>query len=438
MPLSADGQAVALACSGLALQGDRSIKPLTSQEWHQLSGVLVRSEWGRPAELLGREPSELREELGVAPQMAERLSRLLSRGGQLAFEIDRLASRGIWVLTRADDAYPPRLKKLLLGQAPPVLYGAGPQGVLREPSLAVVGSRDADDDALAFARGLGRRCARQHVAVVSGAARGVDLEAMLGALEAGGIAIGVTVDPLERLVRRPAFRIPLTDETLTLVTPFHPSARWHAGNAMRRNRLIYVMSQAAVVAATAANSGGTWAGAIENIEHRWVPVYVRDDGGAGSHELTRAGAFPLAPDSLDDVDVQGLFDRCVPSLLAEAQPVAIAEKPAGEENPDAQPAARALADAPSEPPSELPKAARTTSRTPGDPQDAFWAVWPLLNACLQAPRTDRAVAKELHIQLGQARIWLDRAVEEQLANVKTRPRKLYVARDSDRDQLKLG
>jgi len=88
MPISADGQAIALACSGLALQGERSIKPLTPREWHELSGAIVRSDWARPRELLGREPAELREELGVASEMAERLSRLLARGGQLAFEIE--------------------------------------------------------------------------------------------------------------------------------------------------------------------------------------------------------------------------------------------------------------------------------------------------------------------------------------------------------------
>jgi DNA processing protein len=437
MPMSADGQAVALACSDLALGGDRSIKPLTPREWHQLSEVLVRSAWGRPGELLGRKPAELREELGVAPDMAERLSRLLARGGQLAFEVDRLASRGIWVLTRADDAYPPRFKQLLLGQAPPVLYGAGPQNALREPSLAVVGSRDVDEAALAFARGLGRQCARQRVAVVSGAARGVDQEAMTGALEAGGIAVGVTVEPLERLVRQPALRIPLAEETLTLVTPFHPAARWQASNAMQRNRLVYVMSQAAVVAATAAGSGGTWAGAIENIKHGWVPVYVRDDGSDGSRELARASAYPFPFDSLEDVDVSSLFARGVPSLLAEIESAGPAEDRAEEE----------IAITPSDAVrrNDLPDELSEVAASPSEPvksHDAFWALWPLLASYLQAPRTDRDVAMALDLQLGQARVWLNRAVDEGLAKLQTRPRKLYVARDGDGDgdrgQLRLG
>ena len=280
--LSADGQAVALLCSSLGLGAERELKPLSSREWHELSAALVRSQFGHPGELLARDPVEIRDSLGVSSEMAARLARLLARGGQLAFELERLAGRGIWVLTRAEEAYPPRLKKLLRGAAPPVLYGAGPQSALEQSALALVGSRDADREALQFTRELARTCARQHVAVVSGAARGVDREAMGAAIEAGGTALGVTVDPLERLIRRPDMRVALADGALTLLTPFHPSARWQAGNAMKRNRLIYVLSRAAVVAASAAGSGGTWAGAIENLKQQWVPTFVRQDSSAGS------------------------------------------------------------------------------------------------------------------------------------------------------------
>jgi DNA processing protein len=433
IPLSADGQAIALACSNLALQGNRALKPLSSREWHELSAALVRSDWESPRDLLGREPPELRDQLGVAPEAATRLAQLLARGGQLALELERLASRGIWVLTRADEPYPPRLKKLLLGQAPPVLYGAGPQTALREQSLAVVGSRDADPDALTFARTLGECSARQHITIVSGAARGVDLEAILGALNAGGSAIGVTVEPLERLVRRAQLRSALSDDALTLVTPFHPSARWHAGNAMRRNRLVYVMAQAAVVAATAAEKGGTWAGAIENLQHHWVPIYVRNDGSPGSRELARAGALPIPADGLEDLPVQTLFSRSEPSLLTPTEISNSGNDHLNEEITVTRTTQADDAGTPTENPSRKPNSAAVV-----DKDDAFWVVWPILERWLEEPRSDRDVAKALHIQLGQARSWLDRAVEEQLAEVRARPRKRYLSRRSDPDQLSLG
>ena len=182
------------------------------------------------------------------------------------------------MLTRADEGYPTLLKQRLKGQTPPVLFGAGPPASLQLRAIAVVGSRDVDDDGLTWASDFGRRCAEQGIAVTSGAARGVDITAMTSALTHGGIAIGVTVDPLDRLVRRRELRAPISDGLLTLVTPFHPSARWHAGNAMRRNRLIYTLSRAAVVVASSVEKGGTRSGALENLQAGWVSMHVRDDG----------------------------------------------------------------------------------------------------------------------------------------------------------------
>ncbi|MGD1057285.1 MAG: DNA-processing protein DprA [Solirubrobacteraceae bacterium] len=437
--ISPDGQAIALACSTLAMGGERSVKPLNSREWHELSARLVRSEWGSPSELLGCSSAELRRGLDLAPETAERLAQLLARGGQLAFELERLANSGIWVLTRADEEYPQRVKKLLASSAPPVLYGAGPQTALREQALAIVGSRDADSAALVFVRAIARRCVSSHVAVVSGAARGVDLEAMGATIEAGGMAVGVSVDPLERLVRRPALRGPLAEGTLTLMTPFHPAARWQVGNAMGRNRIIYAMSNAAVVAATAAGSGGTWTGAIENLRFGWVPLYVRAGKDEGSRALARAGAIPLAEDTLEDIEIAALFAR-PDAPRSSAQQTFVGDEPGGETI-----SVMRISDRQSQQASTQTLETTVAEETsPADhlhnrrSQDAFWAIWPLLDVCLRAPHSDRDVAEALNVQLGQARVWLDRAVEEHLVRVEKGRRKLYIACDASEDQLKLA
>jgi predicted Rossmann fold nucleotide-binding protein DprA/Smf involved in DNA uptake len=412
--LSADAQAIALVCSSLALAGERSVKQLTLREWQQLRAALADSSWRRPGELLGRDASELRDELGLSGELAERLALLLTRGGQLALELDRLAGRGIWVLTSADDLYPRRLRALLGAKAPPLLYGAGPHSALSVAALAVVGSRDANPDALAFARELGRHCARQRVAIVSGAARGIDLEAMAGAVEAGGIAVGVTVDPLERLVRRPDLRSAIGEELLTLVTPYHPAARWQASNAMRRNRFVYALSQAAVVAATAADSGGTWTGAVENLKYDWVPLYVRAGADAGSRELTHKGAQALPRGPLEEINVWSLLGDRAPAPALERQlPDRLAPSPARE----LPPADTAEQTAAKQSPAEAPK-------------DVFSAVWPSLAAFLAEPRSEQDVATALGLQLVQARVWLKRAVEQNMVQLKKRPKKTYeIARD---------
>ena len=69
---------------------------------------------------------------------------------------------------------------------------------------------------------------------------------------------------------------------------------------MARNKLIYALSDAAVIAASAAGTGGTWAGAVEALDARWLPVFVRvgDDIPAGNRQLLDRGALPLPSDPL--------------------------------------------------------------------------------------------------------------------------------------------
>lgn len=394
IPISADGQAIALACTPMALPGGSSLKPLAPSDWSRLSATLATAEM-QPRELIGLEADAIMKRLRIEADPAQRLGALMSRGGQLGLELERLANLGIWLLTLADQPYPGNLVDRLGQTAPPVLFGAGPRGALEASSIAVVGSRDVDDRGIAFASRLGAICGEQGFAVVSGAARGVDAAAMAGILEQGGGAIGVTVDPLEKLVVRPAFRSAIADEQLTLVTPFHPSARWHQGNAMRRNRLIYALSEAAVVVASSAEKGGTRAGALENLKAGWVPLHVRDDGTSGNRLLISEGAIPL-PQRLDDLQVESLTESRQASLLAE--------------DPDA-------------------------SRPP---ESAFDAIWSFLATKLEQPRTEKEVAELLDVQIGQTRAWLKRAVEEGLAEASKKPKRYSLSgRLVNRAQLHL-
>jgi DNA processing protein len=298
--LSPDGQAIALLCSTLALPREASTRPLGPKEWSSLAASIHASELGTPSALFGLEARDISESLGVSPEAGGRVAELLSRGAQLAIELERLGSRGIWIITRADDGYPPLFRSRLKATAPPLLFGVGDPSSLIERSVAVVGSRDADEASIGFATLLGRSCARNGLAVVSGGARGIDSAAMLAAADGGGKAIGIVAEALERAVRRPDFRAHLADSELTLIAVKHPAAGFSVGDAMGRNRLIYSLAEAAVVVASG-ESGGTRAGALENLKAGWVPLFVRDDSDApaGNRELLGVGALPITRDELD-------------------------------------------------------------------------------------------------------------------------------------------
>jgi hypothetical protein len=51
---------------------------------------------------------------------------------------------------------------------------------------------------------------------------------------------------------------------------------------------------------SAAGSGGTWAGAVENLKRSWVPLFVRCDALSpqGNHDLISEGGRPLSLEAL--------------------------------------------------------------------------------------------------------------------------------------------
>src|SRR5207237_5107128 len=128
-----------------------------------------------------------------------------------------------------------------------------------------------------------------------GGARGTDRIAMDGAMEAEGTAIGALADSLEATIRKSDVRELLLDGRLLLLTPYAPTAGFSIGGAMGRNKVIYGLSEFAVVVSSEVNSGGTWAGAVEALKANWCPVFARDGSGIpeGNRALIKRGAKAL-------------------------------------------------------------------------------------------------------------------------------------------------
>ena len=107
--------------------------------------------------------------------------------------------------------------------------------------------------------------------------------------------VGVLADGLEKAAMLREHREALRDGRLVLISPYDPAARFQVGHAMQRNKLIYALSDAALVVNSDFGKGGTWAGATEQLDKlKLVPVYVRADGemGKGLEGLRERGARP--------------------------------------------------------------------------------------------------------------------------------------------------
>jgi predicted Rossmann fold nucleotide-binding protein DprA/Smf involved in DNA uptake len=274
-------------------------KPLTTREWSELERKLELHSID-PAQLLESNPAELQAALQIDRDEADRISRLLARRSTLQQELGRLQALGIWLLTRFDEGYPPRLIERLGRAAPLMLYGAGEPRLLNKHGLAVIGSRNIDARRFELTELVGRACAESNLMVYSGGARGVDKTAMGAAIAAGGSAAGVLADSLEKAVRAADARTAIEESQLVLATPYSPESSFNVGTAMSRNKLIYALSDFALVIASDAEKGGTWAGAEEALAAGWVAVFVVDGPQIpeGNRLLIKRGAIPF-PDTFD-------------------------------------------------------------------------------------------------------------------------------------------
>jgi predicted Rossmann fold nucleotide-binding protein DprA/Smf involved in DNA uptake len=248
----------------------------------------------RPAGLLSFSADKLRTRLEIPADYATRITQLVERTNDLHHELNRLSSLGIFPLTRADSDYPERYRLRLKDSAPAVVFYSGEKALLGQPGIAVVGSRHLDDAGKDCAAFVGNACGMSGMVLYSGGAKGVDTISMNSALEARGTAVGVLADSLERTIK--SRKEALSRGDLCLVTPYSPSAGFSVGAAMGRNRLIYTLADYAIVVASDAETGGTWAGAIEALKNNWGSVFVleHDTMPEGNKLLLQKGALAFS------------------------------------------------------------------------------------------------------------------------------------------------
>jgi hypothetical protein len=440
--LSPNTQAILLLTAPL-IAGRRTASAdlLSPGEYKRLARHL-REIHHQPADLLSPDAAEI---LHACQSVIDenRLQKLLGRGFLLSQVVERWQARAIWVVSRADAEYPRRLKARLREDAPAVLYGCGDMALLKTGGLAVVGSRHVDDALIDYTMAVGRLAARAGRTLISGGARGIDQAAMRGALESGGKVCGVLADKLEKTTMDREHRNLLLKGQLVLISPYDPSAGFNVGNAMQRNKLIYGLADTSLVVSSDLNKGGTWAGAVEQLDKlKFVPVFIRSTGesSAGLDGLRRKGALPW-PNPQDVDSFENVFNVTIPTLTAPQQtsfallsneePTLADIKPTKTVPRDAAPAfqaksqSSAMIDVISDVPSseELLPDTQVTIKPMGDPkasaqpeftpaESLFTAVRTAIQQLLITPMSESEVANALEVSNTQTRAWLQRMVEE--------------------------
>src|SRR3989441_1383247 len=187
------------------------------------------------------DPQVWRDTCHLSAPIVEKLEQARSKLVGQAFLVEQLNHDHIHLLTVLDDNYPHLLKtSLKREQTPPVLFYAGDLRILERTTIAIIGSRNAGEESLAFTRAVAQYLAEQGANVISGNARGVDRTAYEGATSTEGCTTVVLPHGIRKLsgVQWRALLSKIEAGNVLFFRPFYPAAPWVVSRAMGRNKIV--------------------------------------------------------------------------------------------------------------------------------------------------------------------------------------------------------
>ncbi|TSC80698.1 MAG: DNA processing protein [Candidatus Peregrinibacteria bacterium Gr01-1014_25] len=228
---------------------------------------------------------------------------VIAEGFNAALLIRRCATVGMQMLTIHDDAYPEQLRRI---PDPPVfLCFIGDIHLLRQPCIALVGTRSMSPYGKRVTQTFVPRLVAAGAVTVSGLALGIDGEVARETLCSGGKTVAVLGNGLLDIF--PPSHRPLSRDIVKggglLLSELPPDASPDTYTFPARNRIIAGVSAGTVVLEAPAGSGAlqTAEFALEDGRDVFVvPGQIFDENYAGSHGVLAKGQARLvtAPDDV--------------------------------------------------------------------------------------------------------------------------------------------
>lgn len=192
-----------------------------------------------------------------------------------AFLVEDLLEQGYSILPITSQDYSPTLKKNLgRTYAPPVIYTKGNLQIMKEKSIAIVGSRKANDISLEFTDNVAKNASKDYKVVVSGFAKGVDKQALDSAIKYKGQSIIVLPQGIATFQSGfKKYYKQIIDGDVLVLSTFYPKAPWSVQLAMARNPIIYGLASEIYVAESS-EKGGTWSGVMDGLR-KGRTIFVR-------------------------------------------------------------------------------------------------------------------------------------------------------------------
>lgn len=170
--------------------------------------------------------------------------------------IDAWESDGTQFLTYLDADYPHQFREVF--DYPPFVFSRGklPEAGIVEHSIAIVGSRKADDWAIGATRAIAQALTEERITVVAGLAAGIDAEAHRASMEARGRTVGIIGTGIRQYYPATSRSLQRRMESEGLVlSQFWPDAAPTKASFPMRNGVMSAYAQATLIIQASEKSG---------------------------------------------------------------------------------------------------------------------------------------------------------------------------------------
>ena len=259
--------------------------------------VALLRESPRPDSLSAHSASRLRA-LGISAETVRRIKQ--PDVAALERFTNWLREPGNTLVPFGSANYPPQLS--MLPDPPLALWVRGDPDALREPQLAMVGSRNPTQGGLANARNFARDLAEAGLTITSGLALGIDGASHAGALDGQGSTVAVLGCGPD--IAYPAQHRNLADSIAAggaVISEYPPGTQPQRHHFPCRNRIIAGLSLGTLVVEATRRSGSLITARLAGDYGREVfavPGSIHNPMARGCHQLIRQGA-KLVEDSSD-------------------------------------------------------------------------------------------------------------------------------------------
>lgn len=199
-----------------------------------------------------------------------------------------------------------------LNDAPPVISLLGNINALSQPSLAIIGARNASLNGKKFAQKLAADLGDHGYTITSGLARGIDTAAHHGALQTGTIAVlAGGVDNIYPEENTDLYH-KIIENNGAIISEAPLETKPIAHHFPRRNRIVSGLSKGVIVIEATLKSGSLITARMAGEQGRDVyamPGYPSDPRASGPNALIRDGAI-LIRNAKDVIEHQESFLGC--------------------------------------------------------------------------------------------------------------------------------